>query len=453
MKNSGSFLFGIVIIVATRLLTWLSNPQGTLHPDSSTYLPTTWLDFSQVSFFGNSKRGWVVPLFYAILPNNPSRVLFQLFFGACTWIALLYLVHWIFNKSKFKPYLLVYIVILGCSPNVIQFETSILATTFLINFLLILIGLAIFISSQSRISVWNLILFICLAWLNFSLKASNALVVIPLLLWLCIRYFPKQKTTHFIALFSLSALLFIQASYMNLNNNNQWRYTYSSFTMLWHLGAQSPTSLQLTEYLEKHGAPKCLTKDSPYKDIAKSLTRIDRECPEIESYIKSEYKMDVLKFILTNPEQAIRSTSLGMAIALSSTSSHYGTVTTLVPSSLNEFIFGNVTPDFRVSGVSDQARAASKANDREPLWIFIPGLLIFLIFFPINIWRQRKSSIGQVLILTFCILVSEMVLTVLILPSEWFRQNAQYLVALYTLSAFAFQPSGDENFVNRKTLT
>jgi hypothetical protein len=92
-------------------------------------------------------------------------------------------------------------------------------------------------------------------------------------------------------------------------------------------------------------------------------------------------------------------------------------------------------------------------TDREPLWIFVPGLLIILIYFPINIWRQRKSPVGRISILIFCLLVGEMVLTVLVLPSEWFRQNAQYLVALYALSAFALRPSADANSQKNNTWT
>jgi hypothetical protein len=240
---------------------------------------------------------------------------------------------------------------------------------------------------------------------------------------------------------------------MNINNNNQWKYTYSSFTMLWQLGDQSPTAKNFTQFLRKNKAPDCLTKDAPYKDLAVSLTRLERECPTIEAFLKSRYKTEVIKFFARNPLEAFKNLSLGTAVALTSTATNYGTVTTLVPSELNELIFGGVSPDFRLNSINSQASAVKDRNTNEPLWIFMPGLLIILIYFPINVWRQWKLPIRQSAILIYFLLWFEISLTILILPSEWFRQNAQYLIALYVLSAFIIPSTPAANSQNKKIST
>jgi hypothetical protein len=281
--------------------------------------------------------------------------------------------------------------------------------------------------------------------LNLSVKGSNLIVVVPLLVYMIIRSQSKIKKWKFLVLSLAASILVIQSGLMNWQNDKQLRYTYSSFTMLWHLGKQSPTSTGLTSYLPSRGAPDCLTQDAPFEDITQSLSRIQSNCPEAKVYLESKFKKDILAFLVKNPEVLLKNTFTGLAVIFSSTASNYGTVVSVLPLPLANFVFGGVAPDFRVSGIDNQSALGSDAQDREPLWIFMPGLI--LAFFPIaiRITKLIKTSAGRLIVALHLLLLAEVLLTLTILPSEWFRQNAQYLISLYVLGVISFAVTGSES--------
>ena len=444
-RNPQIFRLLVVVIVTTRVLSWLSNPSGVLHPDSSTYLPLQWGDFSKVSFLGNAQRSWVVPLLYALSPSNSARILVQLLIGACVWILVLRFVIQHCKDSSYQVPLLVILTLIGCSPSIVQFETAILATSTIIYLLLAYVMLSIHMLFQEKITLVQLSVFVLLGWLNLSVKGSNLIIVLPLLIFMIAKSKSRVEKWNMLAVTLVAATLVIQSGLMNWQNDKQLRYTYSSFTMLWHLGKQSPTSSGLTSYLSTRGAPECLTQDAPFEDVTKSLSRIHSECPAAKAYLESNFKKDVFTFLVRNPGDLLRNASTGLAIAFSSTASNYGTVVSVLPQPLANFVFGGVAPDFRMSGIDSQSALGTDLRDREPLWVFIPGLILALFPIAIRITNWRKTSVGHLLIALHFLLVAEMLLTITILPSEWFRQNAQYLISLYVLGVISFAVTGNEN--------
>lgn len=433
------------LLLITRCLTLLSNPKGNLLPDSSTYLPTQWGDFSKVSFMGDAKRSWVVPLFYALLPNMAFRVLFQLIIGACVWVIVLRFVYLRFCDHKNLNIVLIMLSIIGCSPSIVQFETSMLATSIILDVFLILIVYILNLTNKNKLRFSQGLVLMTIFWLIISLKATNALIAIVLLAFFLATTHRKFYKPSLLILVLISIGLIAQSGVMNINNDRQWDYSYSSFTMLWHLGVQSPTATNLTAYLETKKAPKCLIEDAPFRDINQSIARIQNECPEAKRYLKAEFKRQIFNFLITNPGVTIRNLSTGMAIAFTSTGSNYGSAVSVLPQSISNIVFGGISPDFRTMGVNDQSALGLRTTQTEPLWIFMPG--IAFAFLPI--WMRAKllikSVVGQMILLVHTLLVAEIILTISILPSEWFRQNVQYVVSLYVLGLISLLVTKNEN--------
>ena len=443
-KNKSISLAG-TFLVLTRLLSWLSNPQGTTHPDSSTYIPLHWGDLSQVSITGHAQRNWVVPLMYSLLPNNSTRILAQLIIGAVAWILTIKFINSKYGSTKLYNPVIILITVIGCSPNVVQFETALLATATIMYLLLIYLLGALYLVDQKQSSFITLFWFIILGWLTLSVKGSNLVIALSLLVYVLFNSMYKISRYQLAILSLLAAALVIQSGLMNIQNDKQQRYSYSSFTMLWHLGAQSPTASGLAKYLESSGAPSCLTQEAPFSDVTKSISSIQKNCPDATNYLKLQYKKDVFRFLMMNPSYALKNTTTGLAIAFTSTSSNYGSTASILPPAARSLIFGGVTPDFRTSGASDQSALGIKLEDREPLWIFMPGAV--LVFFPIAMRFKglKGTSNGRLILFAHLLLVTEMAMTITILPSEWFRQNIQYLICLYLLGALASLFTENEN--------
>jgi hypothetical protein len=437
-QNFSPFLLlSLIIVGSVRLLTWLASPSGNLQPDSPTYLPTAWLNFDKVSILGNSQRGWVTPLIYSLLPNNPSRIFFQLLLGFICWSTILIVSYLIFKKKKALNFVMAFEVFLAIAPFTIQFETVLIPTSFLIYSLLLFTISTTYMVYFENYSSKNLLTVILLGWICLSLKSSNVFIVSILLAYILFISRKKMSAKKVSIGVLIAVLVMGHGVVVGINNDKFWTNSYSGTAILWHLGDQAPNASSFSDYLRSKDVPECVVKNAPFGDIAKEISLINSDCPEGNAYIKSELQSDLMKFLFQDPLSIIKLVSVGVAVAMTSTSSHYGSSVSILPESLSGLFFGNVSPDFRVSGEPSQSAAILGSGSGEPLWIAMPSIFyvafgLFLAFTAI-----KRRVINKTLILVSGLAIFEILLTVLILPSEWFRQNSHYLLTLYLMSTIS----------------
>ncbi len=422
----------IATIVGSRLFTWLSSPSGNMQPDSESYLPSNWLNFEKVSFLGESTRGWIIPFIYSLLPSNEIRNLLQLILGSIAWVVVVLATDRFLKNTSFRIPNLIFISITASSANLLQFENVFLATSFYVNFTLFFVVLFLWMLFKNDFSVKKLLLITILAWLITSLKLISIITVIPLMLFLTwqIRRIVKRKVLIIFVVFNI--VLLCQSMSAGINNDRFWKNSYSGTATLWHLGEQSPSASQFKLHLEEIGAPRCLTRNAPFSDIAAEMSVISRECSEGVVYLQDKIQGEFIRFILLNPQVALNLVAVGTGITFTSTASNYASVVTPIPRELSNMIFGNSSPDFRTIGVSDQGSINNRTL--EPIWAFVPGLFLAILGIFLPFFSRNKSAVNQGLFLVSSLSFSQIIITTVILPSEWFRQNIQSLIALYVTS-------------------
>jgi hypothetical protein len=224
---------------------------------------------------------------------------------------------------------------------------------------------------------------------------------------------------------------------VSINNNKFWPNTYAGTAILWHLGSQSPNAEDFSNFLKSKGVPNCVVKNAPFENISQEINLINSECPAGNKYIQSEIREDLIEYLVTNPKSAFSLISVGVSVALTSSASHYGSSVSILPESLYSVFFGNVSPDFRSFGGLDQSAVTLSSDLSEPLWVAIPSLFFVFLGLYLSFISRKQRKINFTLVLVSILSIAQIILTVLILPSEWFRQNSQYLLTLYFVSALS----------------
>ena len=436
-KLSPILMLSLAIIGMVRIITWAYSPSGNLQPDSATYLPTSWLNFDKVSFSGNSQRGWVTPLIYSLLPTNSSRILVQLCLGFVCWAVVLSISKEIFKGNKYQNLIYAFIVFLATSPNILQFETVLISTTYIIYSLLLFASYVIYVVHQEEYSFKSLMIIVLLGWIAFSLKSTNLIIILILAFYVLYRSREKLKFKTISLVLILGVLLMAHGSIVTINNNKFWANTYAGTAVLWHLGSQAPNAVDFSAFLKSKSVPNCVVKNAPFSNIDEEILAINSTCPKGNEYIRSQLRDDLLEYLVTNPMSAFNLISVGVAVAMTSSASHYGSSVSILPESIYGLFFGNVSPDFRILGGTNQSAVILKSNLSEPLWIAIPSLFFVLMGLYLSLIARKRRRINLTLLLVSTLSVIQIILTVLILPSEWFRQNSQYLLTLYLASAFS----------------
>ena len=448
--NSRLLQIGFLLIFSTRFLTWCANPRGYRQPDSLSYLPDSWLDFSRVSFSGNSSRSWVVPFFYAVLPNDSTRVLAQLIIGGVVWTLVILLTIRILNNSSLQTWVIIFEIFLAISPNVIQFESVLLATSLLLYSMLIFIMILVYAIVTQTYSIRILLITYLVGFVSVSLKLINLPIVIFFAVVLTFKYFTQNSALKRVVMVGIMCLLFTQATWSGLNNDKFWPNSYSGTALLWHLGNQSPSANEFKGYLIQSQAPECITRNAPYSDINEELTLISQNCEEAGEYLNSEIKNDFARFLVGNPKSSISLTTLGFAIISTSSASHYGGVVTVIPESLSEMFFGGVNPDFRISGATSQSAALNQPDGNEPLWISAPSFVLLAAGVISLLAYFRRNSFNRQLVFVLGFLYAQIILNIVILPSEWVRQNIQFSIPLYVMSSLIIALSYSSPIDERK---
>lgn len=424
------FALAISLLITSRLMTFIAFPNPTAAPDSPTYFAGKFLDFSLVSFSGGASRGWPVPFVYAFMPNLEILELFQLILSAIAWSFLLstiYMAKLVPNKQN--NYLILLIALLGSSSQIIQHDTAVLATSITNSIFISLIAFLLKAKYMVKSQKWNLIAAPSCAALLMIQKTSFIPISIALSLLLIFIVFRHLSTLTRVASFSILICLTLYAAFVGNNVNSNWQISYSGQTLLWHLGGQSPSATEFSAYLQKRKAPTCLTLEAPYQNINISIGKILNSCPEARLYLKREIQRDFVNFIISNPKEAAKLAIYGMGAALTSSATNYGNAVSIDPKFVDDIFFGSTTPDLRSQNVSDQVSGLNVFKSGAAFWLSVPFVGWFLLMMVSALLRGRERKDDSVLywILAFCFIQS--VLVVILLPSEWVRQTAPFLIS------------------------
>ncbi len=435
---------GILLIAVNKLLSFVAFPSPSLYPDSKSYLSSGFLNFSQVSIFGNSTRPWPVTLIYSLLGDPTGIYLFQSTLSTLSWSVLLITCLKYYHRSKYFGAAQIGVVVLALTPQINQWDSVILATSFTISTIVLAISLLIrvHLARTGQLSDRFLLLFLTL--LLGCLKISNFPLVFFLLVFLLItrKKIVSRKVQSLQVVLAIFVVMFIFI--VGHNNNRNWSGSYSGTTLMWQLGQQSPVSSNFAEYLEsKTDAPKCLILDAPFKDPGSSFNEKTQSCKGFIPYLRNSISSDFLKFLISDPNALIRLFSIGAGAILSGAGSQYGNSASLIPKPISEMYFGSTNPTFLDLGISDQSTAASLLESTRSVWIFAPSISIvtLLVLFSLLSQLRRREKANSLLILGILVMVTEITVTVIFLPSEWFRQTVPFLLGVFILSLILLMDS------------
>lgn len=429
----------IFLIFLSRIITFVAFPKASLLPDSGSYASEKFPDFSLVSFMGHAMRGWPTPLLFSLLPNNSLRILALLLISAFAWTYFARTVLSISSTSISKWLIFTLLISISCSPNLIQWDTSILGQSLLNSNYVIVASLLIrFMMKETSSKIATILFgFTLLLSLQKSINFFTLLVVIFIII---IKRSKLQKgwTRTCLGVFIILGTTY--GAVVGVSVDNFWKGgTYSGKALLWHLGGQSPAAPDFKNYLsERTNAPLCIYSNAPYSNIDTEMSKIFQSCIGAEFYLSRQIKKDFLDFLIANPKDVFKLESIGFGAALTGSSSNYGSAVGILPQSLYQITQGGVTPDFRFSKSQDQVQAFNILKTGEPIWITSPGILWVFSLFSIWIYRLKRGRIEDIertFITLTSLLILQSAITFLIIPSEWVRSTAAYIPLLVLLSA------------------
>lgn len=429
LKNNPYLTFSILLIISTRLITFIAFPAPTAAPDTPTYFSAKFLDFSLVSFSGNASRGWLVPLIYAFMPNAIFLELFQLLFSGVAWSFLLYSIH----AAKIMPrrstgLTILFIGVLGSSSQVFQHDTSVLSTSItnsifigLISFLL----RARYLNDSRQLNIAGAIL---LSGLLMIQKTSFIPIAFGLSFAAILYARTKTSTRNRILAATSLLLLTLYSGFVSTNVDKNWQISYSGQTLLWQLGGQSPSALEFASFLRKQSAPECVTTEAPFQNINTSIGKILDSCPEAKTYLESGIQQDFAKFIVFNPSSAIKLAVFGLGASVTSSATNYGNTVSVLPKFADEIFFGTTTPQLLSEKVEDQVSGFNVFSSGTAFWLSTPFFGWILLSLASSLMRTRNFREDGFLfsILALCIIQS--IFVVILLPSEWVRQTSPFII-------------------------
>jgi hypothetical protein len=435
-KGMPSIAIPILLLAISKFLTWIAFPNASLHPDSPSYSTGEKWSFDLVSFLGNSGRPWPVTFFYALFPNDSVRILAQLTVSALVWCYLIFVIKHIEVTSKAKFLIAILLSIVGSSPVVTQWDTTILATSLMLSTSVLIVSLLIRMLFTNVFRGGHFFALLFLIVFLYMQKSSNAPITAVLLIFVILSNREILRKRFRLIVPIVLCCVITWGTIVGLNINNSWEKSYSGATLLWQLGSQSPASTNFKEYLERQAdVPSCIYSDAPFKDLNVSIARISESCPNSIEYLNEGIQSDFLNFIFTSPKSVIKLISIGVGASFTNTSSHYGRSVSLFPSAATSFISGDVAPDLRFSTAKSQEEAYAELKSGEPQWLHLPILGILLLALLLLFLSQSFSSKERfgsfVLILAN---LMQMTVNYVLLPSEWVRQGAPFAFALLIIS-------------------
>lgn len=430
-----TIIFSFILI--SRVVNLLAFQEPSIQPDSSGYSSSKILDFSLVSFTGNSLRSWPAPLLFALMPSATAKIIGQMLISIVVWTHLSYVLLKISNSNQIKNLFVVILTVSSTNPILLQWETTLLGQSLLISNVIFLITLSV----QLKFHFSKLLAFFSVLGcvLLFLQKSNNIFVTFFFFAYFIRIIFISSSRVFAFKLVSLFILLLFYCSLVNVNINKSWgSLTYSGYASLYHLGAQSPAALELKQFLAtKDQVPECILRDSPYLDVGRSIQDISLLCPDSHRYVSEKLRLDLLHFYIAKPTSLLKLISIGFGASFSNTAAHYGKVIGVLPASVYELYNGSTSPDFRILGTDTQVEALNQVNIGEPIWIYTPGVLLTiasLLLFSYRLYKYGNLKYESLFATLILVLLSNSALTFLLVPSEWVRLSMPNIPIITLLS-------------------
>jgi hypothetical protein len=284
-----------------------------------------------------------------------------------------------------------------------------------------------------------LVVFILLNTFLLLQKSSNLPICLLYTLLVFVGPLRSIGKLRKILSFSTLAILVSYSCIVGSNVDRAWNYSYSGTTLLWQLGNQSPASNSFRNFLEENNrAPECVYSQAPFEDVTKGIVSVLKDCSGGGRYVRTNLKYDFAEFLFANPKAAIQLLTTSLGAVLTSSSTNYGRVVSLFPSSVDRIFFGETSPSLGSIGVSSQEEGLTAVFNSEPIWLFTPGLLWMLAGFSFGILGRRqelgyKYQYTSTKFAVPAILLLQISISALLLPSEWVRQSAPYFLPLLAL--------------------
>ena len=443
-KQDGVLALSILILWVSRITTFIAFPMPVSAPDSGTYYSGEFLNFDLVSLTGHAARGWFIPAIYSLMPNALSLEFVQLFISATVWTFLLVTIKQskIVN-IKFTKYLVIVLAVLGSSAQLIQHDTTILATSITNSIFIFLLALLIrvkFISGKSKMTLSGILAFGFILSVQKTTFLPIAVVMFLLSLFAVNKLISIKVKALFVALSLMAILLTIS---IGSNVNKSWQVSYSGQTLLWQLGGQSPTATEFSSYLIERGAPSCITEDAPFGNLDISIGKILNECPAGSAYIESSIQKDFILFVLTHPVTAAKLAIFGMGAALTDSASNYGNTVSILPRSFATIFFGESYPNIVNNNVESQVEGMNFLNSGKAIWLFTPLLSWLLLALCGTFFSRSQRKDNHYLLFIMAICLAQALFAVILLPSEWVRQTSPFILgALITSIILTFKLAG-----------
>lgn len=431
------------MVWGSRLATWLAYPSGTRFPDSSSYAPDSFGDWSLVSFAGNAIRPWPVPLLFSLMPGDAFRVALQLGLSAVAWTALIVSLSAVIESVRAR----VVFVVLGASvssaPASLQWDTVILAQT--PHTVLVLAAIWLVVRGVRRqVSAGVVTGFFAVALLLGVTKSTHLLLVAVFgaVLLVLMRLQRSRAIGQALVVLAVAAATLVSLG-VNRNIDEYWQFSYSGTTALYALGSQTPGSEGFAEYLKDQGAPECLLATAPFRNWQSDVEEpILRDCPEAREFIRNDLSALFVRYRVSRPVETLRVASTGFGASMMTNGLRYGGAVSFVPQPLSGLVFGTSDPDVLVFGADDQLEISSRALSGDGFWAFTPQALWIaigttgLLVLSFVSRRRPQARLAWVLLVLVITLVVVSLGSLAILSSEWTRLVSPYLNPTLLLSAF-----------------
>ena len=424
----------LALLGTSRIATYVAYPQGFRSPDTMTYFTGEFLNFDLVSLIGHSSRGWVVPFLFAFMPNSSAAIFLQLSISGLAWVYLLLSLTKILTDRRIRNFILLATTVLASTPQIIQHDTVILATSLTNSLFIVMLAsfLRILYFEQATNRTFAILL------LSASLLMVQKPTFIPIsLVFVLLALYSKRNQVSLMRKIVAGALISISVVYsliVGSNINSNWQVSYSGQTLLWQLGGQSPVATEFAAYLNKHSAPQCLTSEAPYQDLNSSIGKILNGCPAGAKFLKGDIQRQFISFLVSNPKAAVDLVVIGAGASSTNSASNYGGAVSILPKFLSDGFFGTTAPNITDSNIQDQVEGLNLINSGKAFWIFAPifGWLLLAsmgIFFRRNLNREE-----YILYIALLFSLLQSALVVVLLPSEWTRQTVPFVIAIFVLS-------------------
>jgi len=437
VKNLNPVLAMCLFFVSiSRFATFAAYPQGFRAPDTMTYFTGDFLNFDLVSLTGHASRGWVIPSLFALMPNSASVIFLQLIISAFVWVYLLLTLSKVLTDQKIRTFVLICATLLASTPQIIQHDTVILATSITNSFFLALLASLLRILYSKQFSFRSFVILILIATLLIIQKSTFIPIVVT---FIFLALYSKRHQVDLLKKLTVLSLILFSVVYsliVGSNVNSNWQVSYSGQTLLWQLGGQSPVATEFAAHLRKKGAPPCLVAEAPYQNLDTSIGKILSDCPDGAEFLKAGIQREFIDFIFSSPSSVFNLIVLGAGASSTNSASNYGGAVSVVPDFFSNFFFGSTSPNIAESNVQDQVEGMNLINSGKPFWIFAPifgWLLLTGLGFFLKRDRNREELMVYIALL-FTLLQSAFV--VVLLPSEWARQTSPYTTGIFVLCIF-----------------